>query len=111
MSAALLPRPTSLRSLTSLFKPSTNDTYALGYFKNTNINADYLISKRFREWNRFLGKDIKTTEKFHELYPTLLARLSTGIFVKESRLTWIFEQKLRFDYTLASFDANAPQTI
>ncbi len=50
-------------------------------------------------------------EQFHELYPTLLANLSSGIFVRESRLTWILEQKVRFEYTLGSFDANAPQTI
>lgn len=50
-------------------------------------------------------------EKFHELYPTLLSKLSSSIFVKESRLTWIFEQKLRFDYTLGSFDASAPETV
>lgn len=26
-------------------------------------------------------------------------------------MTWIFEQKLRFEYTLGSFDASAPETI
>lgn len=31
--------------------------------------------------------------------------------MKESRLTWIQEQKFRFDYTLASLDADAPQTV
>ena len=50
-------------------------------------------------------------EKFHEVYPTLLSKLSTSIFVRESRFTWIFEQKLRFDYTIGSFDASAPETV
>lgn len=50
-------------------------------------------------------------EKFHELYPSLLSQLANGIFVRESRLTWIVEQRLRQDYTLGSFDASAPETI
>jgi len=45
------------------------------------------------------------------LYPAILSKLSTGIFVKESRLTWIIEQKTRFTYTLDSFDASTPETI
>jgi hypothetical protein len=54
---------------------------------------------------------LKVSESFHELYPTLLSKLATGIFVKESRLTWIIEQKTRFTYTLDSFDAGNPETI
>jgi hypothetical protein len=45
------------------------------------------------------------------LYPTLLSKLATGIFVKESRLTWIIEQNTRFTYTLDSFDKSNPETI
>ena len=79
--------------------------------QGTNIDAEFLLSKRFREWNRFLAKDLNAQEKFHEVYPALLSKLSSGIFVRESRFTWIFEQKLRFDYTLGSFDASAPETV
>lgn len=31
--------------------------------------------------------------------------------MKESRLTWIIEQKTRFTYTLDSFDVSSPETI
>ncbi len=76
--------------------------------QGTSIDSDFLLSKRYREWNRFLAKDLKVGEKFHELYPSLLSQLAQGIFVRESRLTWIVEQRLRQDYTLGSFDAEAP---
>lgn len=33
--------------------------------QGTNIDAEFLLSKRFREWNRFLAKDLKVGEKFH----------------------------------------------
>ena len=45
------------------------------------------------------------------MYPVLLGKLATGIFVKESRFTWVVEQRARYELTLASFDANSPQTI
>jgi nucleoid-associated protein YejK len=79
--------------------------------KGTQLTADDLLSKRNRAWNRFLSKDLKVSESFHDLYPSLLSKLATGIFVKESRLTWILEQKTRFNYTLASFDVSSPETI
>jgi hypothetical protein len=51
------------------------------------------------------------TEQFHELYPALLGKLASGIFVKESRLTWVLEQKVRHDFTLSAFDLSAPATV
>ena len=68
-------------------------------------------SKRKRTWVKFLAKDLKTTKAFHEVYPGILGKLSQDIFVKESRLTWIQEQKVRFDYTLSSLDAETPETV
>ena len=58
-----------------------------------------------------MAKDLKVDEKFHELYPSLLSQLANGIFVRESRLTWIAEQRLRLDYTMGSFDASPAETI
>ena len=31
--------------------------------------------------------------------------------MRESRLTWILEQRFRFNYTLSSFDAESPLTV
>lgn len=68
-------------------------------------------SKRNRTWAKFLAKDLKTTKVFHEVYPGILGKLSQDIFVKESRLTWVQEQKVRFDYTISSLDAETPVTV
>ena len=70
-----------------------------------SVTPDLLNSKRNREWSKFLAKDLKVTQPFHEIYPSLLGKLAFGIFVKESKLTWITEQNVRFDYTLNSFDS------
>lgn len=40
-----------------------------------------------------------------------MGKLAYGIFVRESRFTWILEQRFRFDYTLSSFDAESPLTV
>jgi hypothetical protein len=49
--------------------------------------------------------------EFSDVYPALLGKLSTSLFVRESRLTWVLEQKVRFDYTLSSFDSEIPETV
>lgn len=40
-----------------------------------------------------------------------MGKLSQNIFVKESRYTWIVEQRVRFEYTLSSYDTEAPTTV
>jgi len=40
-----------------------------------------------------------------------LGKLANEIFIKESRFTWVTEQKVRFDYTMSSFDVAAPENI
>jgi hypothetical protein len=41
-----------------------------------------------------------------------LGKLAQEIFVKESRFTWIVEQKMRFDYTMNSVDSEpSPLTV
>ena len=74
------------------------------------MTPDLLQSKMNRSWSKFFSKDLKSTKKFHEIYPSIMGKLAFGIFVKESRLTWVFEQKVRFDYTMSSIDQEIPAT-
>jgi hypothetical protein len=80
--------------------------------QGTNVTAEFLNSKRNRLWSKLLSKDLGTEKAFHEVYPSILGKLAQDIIVKESRFTWVVEQKMRFDYTMSSVDSEgSPLTV
>ena len=73
--------------------------------QGTSITPEVIAAKGKREWKKFLAKDLQVEEKFHELYPAVLGQLAKGIFVRESRFTWVVEQQVRFELTMQEFDS------
>ena len=72
------------------------------------MTGDQLEGYRNKPWTRVFKKEIKTTDSLESVYPTILNELSTGIIVKESRWTWVKEQKERLRYSHAILGNKEP---
>ena len=50
-----------------------------------------------QRWDQLFRYTIKTEESHKQFVEALLRRLATGIFIKESKWTWVKEQQIRLN--------------
>lgn len=78
--------------------------------KGTTLTVESLNEKLDRPWARFIQKDLNSQDPVEQVISPLLNRLAINVFVKESRWTWIKEQRERLTVTSTYFQKNLPET-
>lgn len=54
---------------------------------------------------------LKTDDRFEDILPSLYRQLAVNIVVKESRWTWLKEQKNRLEVSSLKFSNETPETL
>jgi hypothetical protein len=60
---------------------------------------------------RFIQKNLNSEASWQEVISPILNRLSVTIFVRESRWTWVKEQRERLEASASHFRKNKPETL
>jgi hypothetical protein len=75
------------------------------------LTADDFNAKLDKPWDRFLQKDLKTQESLFEVLSPVLNKLALNVLVRESRWTWVKEQRERLSASTTYFQVHTPETV
>ena len=63
------------------------------------------------KWDVLFRHVIRTEETPDQFFNVLFRRLATGIFVRESRWTWVKEQQARLNFASDAVIESEPETV
>lgn len=84
--------------------------YFLNLFKGTSLTVESFNEKLDKPWSRLIQKDLNSQDPLSHVLSPILNRLAINIFVRESRWTWVKEQRERLAATSSYFGSNYPET-
>ena len=73
--------------------------------KNVELVQEDVVNKKLE---RLFKKVLKTDDRFEDILPSLYRQLAVNIIVKESRWTWLKEQKNRLEMSSLRFSEESP---
>ena len=89
----------------------TRDSYRILLFQGTSLTVEDFNNNLEKPWARFIQKNLNSEAEWEEVITPVLNRLALNLFVRESRWTWIKEQRERLQASTVHFSKNKPETL